>query len=291
MTPEERLIKAEVRADRAEERAERAQNRAERAEARADLLREQLNNLQSELRVKDVTGVPKQADVVEELQFKTGLFGLLGRCFLRLRAAGDPLEQTLVLPPLIWLIFVRLNELGHVGIWVGYAALILPASIAGIWLGASLGIAALFRIMLRGVLVGAIEGAGSVALTNETLDKPHALRAIVQLMYINFFFYSWGGMLSGTIQSFAMASHAQWRASAPGRALIFKVLLISLFAQKLEGEGLLIACAVLFVRLVVTVVVPILLGMWIANTFFDVSSGDFIRRYFHVPTLRGENNH
>jgi hypothetical protein len=241
--------------------------------------------------VKEVTGVPKQADVVEELHFKTGLFGLLGRGFLRLRAAGDPLEQTLVLPPLIWLIFVGLNELGHVGIWVGYPALILPASIAGIWLGASLGIAALFRIMLRGVLVGAIEGAGSVALTNETLDKPHALRAIVQLIFINFFFYSWGGMLGGTIQSFAMASHAQWRASAPRRALIFKVLLISLFAQKLEGEGLLIACAVLFVRLVVTVVVPILLLMWIANTFFDVSLGNFIRGYFHVPTLRGESNH
>ena len=97
MTPEERLIKAEVRADRAEERAERAQNRAERAEARADLLREQLNNLQSELRVEEVTGVPKQADVVEELHFQTGLLGLLGRCVLRLRAAGDPLEQTLVL--------------------------------------------------------------------------------------------------------------------------------------------------------------------------------------------------
>ena len=244
-------IKAEVRADRAEERAERAENRAERAEARADLLREQLNNLQSELRVEEATGVPKQADVIEELHFKTGLLGLLGRCFLRLRAAGDPLEQTLVLPPLILLIFVRLNELGHVGIWVAYPVLILPASIAGIWLGASLGIAALFRITLRGVLVGAIEGAGYVALTNETLDKPHALRAIVQFIFINFFFYSFGGMLGGTIQSFAMASQAEWRASAPRRALIFKVLRISLFTQKLEGESLLIALAVLFVRLVV----------------------------------------
>jgi hypothetical protein len=192
MTPRELLIKAEVRADRAEERAERAQNRAERAEARADLLREQLNNLQSELR-EEATGVPKQADIVEELHFKTGLLGLLGRCFLRLRAAGDPLEQTLVLPPLIWLIFVWLNELGHVGIWVAYPALILPASIAGIWLGTSLGVAALSRIVLRGLLVGAIEGAGSVALTNETLDKPHALRAIVQLILINFFFYWFGG--------------------------------------------------------------------------------------------------
>jgi hypothetical protein len=261
MTPEERLIKAEVRADRAEERAERAQNRADRAEARADLLREQLNNLQSQLRVEETTGVPKQANVIEELHFKTGLLGLLGRCFLRLRAGGDPLEQTLVLPPLIWLIFVRLNELGHVGIWVGYPALIRAASIAGIWLGASLGVAALFRIMLRGVLVGAIEGAGSVALTNETLNKPDALHVIVQLIFINFFLYWFWGTLGGTIQGFAMASEAQWRASAPRRALISKVLRITVFTQKPEGGGLLIAFAVLFVRLV-----PILLLMWIANT-------------------------
>jgi hypothetical protein len=276
MTPEERLIKAEVRADRAEERAERAQNRAERAEARADLLREQLNNLQSELRVEEVTGVPKQADVVEELHFQTGLLGLLGRCVLRLRAAGDPLEQTLVLPPLIWLIFVRVNELGHVGSWVGYPALILPASIAGIWLGASLGIAALFRILLRGVLVGAIEGTGSVALTNETLNKAYALQIILSLIFLNLVFYWFGGNLGGAIQSVAMTSEAQWRASGPRRALISKVLLISLFAQKLEGEGLLIALAVLFLRSVV----PILVAMWFVNTFFGVGPGDFIRRHF-----------
>jgi hypothetical protein len=287
MTPKERLIKAEVRADRAEERAERAQNRADRAEARADLLREQLNTLQSELRIEEATDVPKQADVIEELHFKTGLLGLLGRCFLRLRAAGDPLEQTLVLPPLIWLIFVRLNELGQVGISVAYPVLLLPASIAGIWLGASLGVAALFRIALRGVLVGAIEGAGYVALTSETLDKPHALRAIVQLIFINFFLYGFWGMLGGTIQSVAMASQAQWRASAARRAVMFKVLRISLFTQKLEGEGLLIAFAVLFVRSVA----PILMLMWIANTFFGVSPGDFIRgHFFHVSISTGENH-
>jgi hypothetical protein len=205
--------------------------------------------------------------------------GLLGRSFLRLRAAGDPLEQTLVLPPLIWLIFVWLNEFGYVGIWVAYPALILPASIAGIWLGAGLGVAALFRIVLRGVLVGAIEGAGYVALTNETLDKPHALRATAQLMFINLFFYWFGATLGGTIQSFAMASQTQWAASAPRRALIFKVLRISLFTQKLEGEGLLIAFAVLIVRSAV----PILVLMWIANTFFGVSLGDFLRgHFFHV---------
>jgi hypothetical protein len=84
-----------------------------------------------------------------------------------------------------------------------------------------------------------------------------------------------------------MASQAQWRASAPRRALLFKVLHISLFTQKLEGEGLLIACAVLFVRSV-----PILLLMRIANMFFHVRPGDFIRGYFfHVPTSTGENNH
>jgi hypothetical protein len=88
-----------------------------------------------------------------------------------------------------------------------------------------------------------------------------------------------------------MVSQAQWRASAPRQALIFKVLRISLFTQKLEGERLLIAFAVLFGRTVVTLVVTILLPMWIANTFFGVNLGDFIRGYiFHASIATGEHH-
>ena len=69
------------------------------------------------------------------------------------------------------------------------AGLVIPASIAGCWIGVAVGTYGQLRAMLRAVLVGAIEGAASVAIAKEVVDRPEALRNAFDLMYINLVFF------------------------------------------------------------------------------------------------------
>ena len=87
--------------------------------------------------------------------------GRLARFFVARRMAGDPFDATVILPCLIFLSLVRLNDLGRVDDWAVVAGLVVPVSMAGCWLGLCLGGRALGRAMLRGIFVGSLEG-GSI---------------------------------------------------------------------------------------------------------------------------------
>jgi hypothetical protein len=177
----------------------------------------------------------RPAPPARELHFKTGVMGLLARCFAAIRAAGDPLDQTLVLPPLIFLVFVGLHDLGRVGdsIWLWCLVLVLPASVAGVWVGATVG---LFRAMLRGILIGAIEFSGFITMVNETLDQPGISKTALGLIYLNsvcFWFFGSIGMLS---QRITLISEEDWQEGVPRRANIHKVIRIAMGLQKREGQ-------------------------------------------------------
>jgi hypothetical protein len=284
---QQQLEHATRQADRAENRAEQAENRALLAESgrdaersRADALRERLADLTAKLSAAQAELAAAEEDAAEairrpqaeELHFKTGFLGGLARCVVHLRAAGDPFEQTVLLPPLILLVFVWLTATGKVGLWVTYPALLLPPSIAGLWLGFVLGSNGLMRILFRGMLVGAIGGCAYVAVANETLDKQHALLAVFNMVLINSLCFFFWGLMSATVADFASTSEAKWQALKPRRDYVAKVLRISLFMEKLEGQELAVALGVLFCR----GVLPILVTMWISYVFFQVSPGQFI---------------
>jgi hypothetical protein len=133
-----------------------------------------------------------------ELHFRTGVMGRLARFFVARRAVGDPFDATVVLPCLIFLSLVRLSDLGRVDVCVVIAGLVIPASIAGCWIGVCLGIRGQGRAMLRGILVGAFEGAASVALVKETVSQPEALRNTINLIYLNSLFFWFFAMLAST---------------------------------------------------------------------------------------------
>jgi hypothetical protein len=253
---------------------EQVEQGREAAEAQADELRTRLDEL---LAVQQEAIHRADAAAGEALHFREGFLGGLARCIVRLRAAGDPFDQTLLLPPLILLVFVWLTETGKVGLWVTYPVLLLPPSIAGLWLGAVLGPEGLIRIMLRGMFAGAIGGGAYVAVmflasTNETLDKQHALRDVVSMVVVNFLCFFFWGLMSATIADFASTSEAKWQALKPRRDYFAKVLRISLFMEKLEGQKLAVALGVLFCR----GVLPILVTMWVSYVFFRVSPSEFI---------------
>jgi K+ transporter len=106
--------------------------------------------------------------IVDDLHFKTGRWGSLARFFVRLRAAGDPYDETLILPALIVIITMRLNDLNWVDAWTVAAAVVVTGIMAGAWLGAFSGHRAAFRflirIFLRAISAGAIESAGYTAV-------------------------------------------------------------------------------------------------------------------------------
>ena len=58
----------------------------------------------------------------DDLHFRTGIMGWLARIFARMRAAGDPYDQTLVLPALITIIIMNLNHVKGFPDWTVAAA-------------------------------------------------------------------------------------------------------------------------------------------------------------------------
>ena len=157
----------------------------------------------------------------DDLHFKTGLWGWLARFFVRLRAAGDPFDATLVLPCTIFLVLARLNDLGRVDARAVIAGLVIPASVAGFRIGAAYrGARGVNRAMLRSVLVGAIEGAAVVALVKEVINTPEALHNIFNLIYINFFFFWIFSTTSSTLSNVLTQSEQEWQIVVARRARI-----------------------------------------------------------------------
>jgi hypothetical protein len=155
-----------------------------------------------------------------EPYFRTGVAGWLARFFIARRAAGDPFDATLVLPCIIFLVLVRLNDLGRVDARAVITGLVIPASIAGCWIGAALGTRGQGRAMLRAVLVGGIEGAAYLPLVNEVIDKDTALRTAVNLIYINLALFWFFSLIASVMSEVLVQSEHQWQIVVARRARI-----------------------------------------------------------------------
>jgi hypothetical protein len=159
-----------------------------------------------------------------ELHFKTGIKGWCARFFAKRRASRDPFDQTVVLPCIIFIVLARLNDLGRVDAWAVVAGLVIPASVAGLSIGACFGSPGQFRAMLRSVLVGGIEGAVSVVIAKETITKHDALLNAFNLIYINYVFFWICALISSLVSEAAIISEQQWQIGTPRRAFIMRVL-------------------------------------------------------------------
>lgn len=165
-----------------------------------------------------------ELDENAELHFRTGLKGSLARFILARRAAGDPFDATVVLPCLVFLLSAHLVDTGRLGPWIVSAGLAIAASFAGCWIGICLGPRGVGRAMLRGILVGAFEGAGVVAIVNETVGQAEALRNAFILMWINSFLFSFASYVVGTASDILTVKEIDYQKGAPRRALIHTVI-------------------------------------------------------------------
>jgi hypothetical protein len=200
----------------------------------------------------------------------------MARFFAARRAAGDPYDETLVLPAVIVILALRLNDLKRLDDLAAIAIFMVTSLGAGVWLGASLGMSGTLRVMLRSVSVGALEAAGYSAL-NDTVDRSHALSLAGQMVYIKFFFFWAGHITTSMLRDFMLISEADWQRGVPNRAWIYKVYRVTLGGEELKGSSDDILVTVWAVRLLG----PPLLMAWVA-ALFGVSPLAWIRAYLHL---------
>jgi hypothetical protein len=274
---EEAIFTLREQLDRENIRANRAETRAEQAESRADQVRDRLGSLEVELQeAKGAATAPRGNEAgVKELHYSTGFWGRLARFVLRRRAAGDPWENTLFLPPVILVIFAKLSERGEVPPWVLILAILLPPVVAGLWLGTILGGRGILRIGLRGAMAGLIGGGMYVPLTSETLDKQHQILLVFNSMFLSYFLFFSSGLLSAVVADGPTISESQWQASKPRRAAILKAVLLYPLKLRTPPNDESIAI-VIVARLVQRIVIPIFVPMLIAGNSFQVTPAQFV---------------
>jgi hypothetical protein len=210
----------------------------------------------------------------DDLHFKTGKMGRLARFFARKRAAGDPYDETVVLPALIVIAVMRLNDLKRLDDWTVVAAVVLTAVWSGAWLGAALGFTAPFRVMLRGFSVGVIEAAAYAAI-QEKVTRSEAFHLMYQLTYLNFVLFWFPYQFVAMLQGIATVSEEQWHEGVPRRAWLHKVIRITLMTEDLKGESTGVALTVWAIRLLG----PPVLVTWAAWAFFGVSPYAFVKSH------------
>jgi hypothetical protein len=159
-----------------------------------------------------------------DMHFKAGMMGWRARFFAKRRAARDLFDQTVVLPCIIFIVLARLNDLGRLDAWAVVVGLVIPASAAGLWIGACFGPSGQLRAMLRSVLVGVFEGAASVAIAKETITQHDALVNAFNLIYVNYVFYWFCALISSLASDFATISEQQWQRGVPWRAYSMRIL-------------------------------------------------------------------
>jgi hypothetical protein len=209
----------------------------------------------------------------DNLHFRTGIMGLLARIFARMHAAGDPYDQTLVLPALITIIIMNLNHVKGFPDWTVPAAIVGTASMSGAWLGASLGAAGGFRAMLRSISVGAIETAIAFLIYGE-FQRP-AVTAY-QLIFLNFFFFWIIHHYVAVLRDVALTTEREWHASIPRRAFISRWFGLVFRAGELKGESHSIFIAAWIIRILFVVTTYV----WIGWEFFEIPPRDVLRTLF-----------
>ena len=198
----------------------------------------------------------------KKLHFTTGFIGWLARFFVGRRASGDPYEMTLVLPALLVIGVLRLDDLKKINdLWV-VIVLFASAVGAGATIGSCLGISGSFRALLRGISAGAIEAASHAAIS-ETLDRSNALIDASSLITINMTLYWYSFLIFALIRDFSIVSEAEWHSVAPRRALIYKIFRIVLRIERLEGASVGIAIVVWAVWLGG----PVVINFWCQHAF------------------------
>lgn len=182
----------------------------------------------------------------DDLHFKTGRMGRLAQFFVRLRAIGDLYDETLVLPALIVLGSMSLNNSGKLAAWTVFATILGTAIIAGAWLGAALGFPGTCRAPLRGITVGAIE-AGAYALVYRATFS-------VNLILVNFYMFYISSMFASTMSDFVLVTEEDWQKAGASRAFAHKVIRVLLRAEPWRGQPTGVA---LTVWIIIYVLLPV----------------------------------
>jgi hypothetical protein len=156
------------------------------------------------------------AAVDDDLHYKTGLMGRLARFFVWRRAAGDPYDETLVLPAFIAIMVMRLNTLGRLDDWTVAVAVLAAPAFAGAWLGASLGPRGHFRAILRGISVGAIVAAGAALVYGSKVSA--TANDISNLIIVNLYLFWLAFMIVGSVQGVALITEKEWQEGRARRA-------------------------------------------------------------------------
>ncbi|MDQ2802799.1 MAG: hypothetical protein M3Y41_08980 [Pseudomonadota bacterium] len=157
------------------------------------------------------------------------------------------------------------------------AIFVLTGLVAGMWLGACLGMSGQLRAMLRGVSAGVIEAAGYTAL-NTTLDRQHALTLAFQLIYLNFVFFWIGHLAAASLRDICLISETEWQNGVLRRAWVYRVYRTVFGGEELQGAPDSVLIAVWAVRRLI----PVILGAWIAWAVFGLSPLSFFRtRFIH----------
>lgn len=173
-------------------------------------------NISQSVLIKD--RISTAAAVDDELHYNTGLMGRLARFFAGRRAVGDPYDETLVLPALIVIMVMRLNTLGRLDDWTVAATVLATATLAGAWLGASLGPRPRghLRAILRGISVGVIEAAGIVLVYGSKF--PVTANTIANIVLINLYLFWLAFVIVASLQDIALITEKEWQEGRARRA-------------------------------------------------------------------------
>jgi hypothetical protein len=192
-----------------------------------------------------------------------------------MRAAGDPFDQTLVLPALITILIMNLNHVKGFPDWTVFAAIVGTACMSGAWLGASLGLAGGFRAMLRSISVGAIETAIAFLIYGEKVGGRPAIVAY-QLIFLNFLFYWIIHHSVGALRDILLTTEKQWQNTTPRRAFVDRWFRLVCRPGELKEEPNSIFIAAWVIRILVTV----LISVWIGWVFFEIPPLEALRILF-----------
>jgi hypothetical protein len=175
----------------------------------------------------------------DDLHFKTGGWGCLARFFVQRRAAGDPYDETLILPSLIVLIVMQLSRTGRVGDWAVVAAIMVMGTVAAAWLTASIGMK--FRVVLRGISVGALQAAAYALVCGPT--SPMTGRDIFNIIYINYTTFFFISIVVGILRDIGLSTEKEWQQSR-------KLIQIALKLDDLKGQTISVGVRVWIIRVI-----------------------------------------
>jgi hypothetical protein len=176
----------------------------------------------------------------DDLHFKTGRWGWLARFFVQRRAAGDPYDESLVVPSLIVLMVMQLSRMGRVGDWAVVAAVMVTGTIAAAWLTAAIGMR--FRVVLRGISVGAIQAASYALVYGSTF--PITGKEIFNFIFVNYTIFFFVSVVVGTIRNISFTTEKEWQQSR-------KLIGIALKLDDLKGQTISVGIRVWIIRIIV----------------------------------------